>query len=616
MLASDSPRIHKFAEKTGKFDRIVWLENSKSLFSVYDDVKKFISIINVYLKNISSNNKLFYDETLFHWLHHVEGGNTTQKIQDALLLIDSYIDIIKTNDISKISEMIESKYIFEDSVLNETASHLKINLEFLNDFNFLKKIFRVKLIVKSLLKNAYYSLKFLTKISGYYSGKYLFCFNKSINKNRGNEMIFQLVGASEKHIENIIPVMKELEKLGYSPVILCLNSGKKIKYLNKTLKLNAEELESYIPVKSIIESLFYSIKILFKLNALKKEFYNVKTLEFKGVFLNDILFDSILFFLFDELPKRHRLNEAIKRFLKNRNPAAVKLWGGGNLIEGDLLYKNIIQLLPRKPVFINWFWLTAGAAYSETAGRIDLYLAAGKIQKRHLMNFGIPQEKIKLTGMIRYSDLNSKKTERFNANQIRDFLKSSIDFDLYILYDLANSVRGIQPVSEQIRILSYLLEFAEKQNKSALIIKPHPNCDTGEFVELFEKYNFPNIFVMNKNTSALDCLAAADIFVTKTSTMGLEAMRFGIPMINIILDAESKWELYGSGAVYIYNLEDYGAMMKKLLADKSFRKFWIAENSENQKKFLKEYFEDLDKSPAETGAAVIDEFVKKISDEI
>ncbi|MBP7653000.1 hypothetical protein KA977_06240 [Candidatus Dependentiae bacterium] len=610
ILASDSISLHKNCKKINWIDSDVWLEDSRSSFSVLNEVLKLIDSVNLFLKNISENDSLGLPQNLFYWIYHVEGGKTTQSIQDSVLLIESYSRLFKENDIIEVIIIGNRKFYFENMILIETAKKLNIKATLI-DFFYIK-MFSAFLfdIIKYSIKNMVHSVA----VTSYLMKKNFFAILKKqmFDENKEKfEILFQLCGNAKKHQENIIPIMKELNKIGYESIALCWRAKLAAKYLTEVEKLKVAELEYLIPFGTLIKTCFYSLITIFKLKKIYTRFSEFPEINYNGVKLDRILMRGIIFFLFSEIPMRYKFDCAVKKYFLTHHPVAVKLWGGGYVMEGSLLNDNIEKLPPNSmPARLYWFWLIGGPVHSRNISYVDLFLTAGDIQKKYLIDLGIPENRIKLTGMFRYTDLSGFKN-KYSVDDSKTILNIKNKYKLNITYDLSNSARGNQSVFEQIQILEFLFGFAKNNPEISLIIKPHPYCNVEDYLSLFNEYNLSNFYLIDKTTLPYHCLNFADVFITKISTMGLESMLFEKPILIILLDNEKNWRLYEDAAEYFYSTDECGNFLKKILADEEFKKKWTDETVRKQKKFLKRFFGIKTENAAAAGAAAIDDYLNQ-----
>ena len=94
IVASDDLRVHLEMEKYPWVAEVCYLEQMESFYAVAFDVIKYLELINQWLESLGNDPKGIPQELLY-WIRHCEGGKTTQRIQDLLLLIRSYQYLIR-----------------------------------------------------------------------------------------------------------------------------------------------------------------------------------------------------------------------------------------------------------------------------------------------------------------------------------------------------------------------------------------------------------------------------------------------------------------------------------------------------------------------------------------
>ena len=193
ILASDDIRVHKKIHKLDVIDKVIFLQKSISYPKVSESVVKMIDDVNIYFDRVAEKGT-FNKKDLF-WTYHVEGGYTTQIIQDVLLAIESAIIIFDQN---MISELVTIGY---DNTLS-----IKIikKLAFQRGYkisSFDGRFFSNKNVIKDLIRPVYFFFKSLgQKITS----KRLSYFNES------NIVLFQVCGSSAKNVQNVLFLQNEL----------------------------------------------------------------------------------------------------------------------------------------------------------------------------------------------------------------------------------------------------------------------------------------------------------------------------------------------------------------------------------------------------------------------
>ena len=167
IVASDDLRVHLEKEKYPWVEAVCYLEQMESLYAVAADVIKYLELINQWLESLGNDPKGIPKELLF-WIRACEGGKTTQRIQDLLLLIRSYRYLLDTYNISSIIILSHPQTEWEDDVLIKVGQSKGIEVRIIGRFRL--SILKAKLLswMKLLAREPYYiSYILLAKLRGH-----------------------------------------------------------------------------------------------------------------------------------------------------------------------------------------------------------------------------------------------------------------------------------------------------------------------------------------------------------------------------------------------------------------------------------------------------------------
>jgi len=498
---------------------------------------------------------------------------------------------------------------WEDDVLIEMARRRDIDIKVIGRYSIGVLINNAWTILKVYARAAYYVVNVLRiNLRNRFKSK------KSEPADK--EIVFQLCSSAYKHVENIVPLMKELKNKGYNPVALCWHSNEK--YIKKPGTdqvrgegLQAEELEKWCSFSDIWRSTSYVFWTWKRAKGEKSAFLSHPVLNYRSVHLGSLLWPSIRFFIMTELAQSHRLHQALKKYFKAHAPIAIKLWGAISLKEGYLAWKS---LDPKKRPLV--FFYTVGVyidwPYEELNSPVDLLFVAGEYHKKMVTKSdNIPFANIEICGQARYEGIKDFK-KKYSSEQSRIRLKIPLSFTTYIFLDTGYIVRGFLSTQEQVIITSLLLRFASEQPYVALIIKPHPGHKPGILESLIGYYVCKNVFFLDKNMLPYHALNAADMLITKYSTLGVEAMLLNCPVVCCILDGEQRFDIYENAADYIDRIEKLEGLLLKSITDDDFRQKWHDRHLRMQKAFLAEYFCEMEEPPAVYQAKVLDKYLKEM----
>jgi CDP-glycerol glycerophosphotransferase (TagB/SpsB family) len=128
---------------------------------------------------------------------------------------------------------------------------------------------------------------------------------------------------------------------------------------------------------------------------------------------------------------------------------------------------------------------------------------------------------------------------------------------------------------------------------------------------LVDKYPAKNIFVIDKNMTTSHPLNAADLLITKYSTIGLEAMLFNKPVVSVFLDKEEKFMIYGNAVECVTDIESLDILLKKLDSDSEYRGKWSGDINQRAEQYVREYLGVRERDSSVLAAEAIDSFIIK-----
>lgn len=593
VVASDDIRVKEFVKQYSWVDDVCWIEKMESFYNVASDVITILEAVNRWLESLA-NDRFGIPADLLFWIRHAEGGKTTQRIQDALLLIRSYIHLFDTHNVGRIVLLRDPNSIWEDDVLIQTARSRGIFVQEIGLFNQNKGLkYRIKGLI---LKAITYSKYFLRVPHHFYriykiiQVKYLQHSEHTVPTPSQNKIVFQLCSSGDNHVENIAPLMKALREKGYKPVALTWGATQGAEKVRQE-GLHAEELEMFIPEGISWEVPYRVFFTQMKANRKIKQFLNLPELEYQSVPLGALLWPSIQYFLKSELSMRYLLDQALKEYFKYNNPVAINLWGSICLAEGFITWKSLNRA-KRPLIFDYWPGVAIEWPYlpKEVATETDLFLAPGHIFKEYLQLYGYSPERIVVVGQGRYDHL-ADWVETNSADKSRAYLNIPSSYNIYVFYGPNATLRGCLTTQEQVLVTTALLGFAKQHPSAALIIKTHPTHQPGMLEQMIEYYSLPNVYLVDKNMLPYHSLNVADVVITKFSTIGIEAMLFGRPVISVILDNEERWQfVFQDAAEYVKTSATLEVLLEKLVDGTKFFSQWTEIQLKRQEHFLKQYF--------------------------
>lgn len=598
VIASDDLRVQLESEKYAWIEEKCYLEQMESLYLVADEVLKYLKVINQWLVSLGQDPRGIPQEVLF-WIDCCEGGKTTQRIQDLLLLIRSYQYLIDTYNITSIVVFSDPQNAWEDSVLAKLAQSKGIELNIIGRLSLagLKK--RGLLILKLLVREPYYIFSIL-----------MAKFRKRMRCNQPQispkEIVLQLCSSDLKFVEDVDFLMKALQARGYDPVTLHWRASKAIGPIQQA-GLRGEELEVYVPMSSLWLSAYRVWVTWRQAKKKRQEFEKNSGLEYRNTLLGPMLWPVVRDFFWEELAQRHRLRLAAQNYFAIHTPLAMRLWGGGDLMEGSILFKSLPE--NQNPMIFFWMLHYFDSPYESDYANTDLLLAAGDNQAGYLKMNGVPAERIVSVGISRYDYLEDFQKE-YSPGQSRDFLNIPHEFQYHILCDPNYTLRGFLTLQEQTLVTEALLNFARDNKSVAVLIKPHPAHHPGWLEDLIAYFALPNVFLIDKNMLPYHALNVADLLITKCSTIALEAMLFKKPVISILLDGGERFRIYGDAVARANSVGSFIEILTMVVKDGNWRKRWIERQMVHQAEFLEHYFCCRMGNASQLAAEVIDKFIR------
>jgi len=603
VLASDDPGVHEAAKEFLWIKEICWIEQMQSYYRVAPDVIRFIDVVNRWLKRLAIN-KCGFTEELFFFTHHVEGGMTSQRIQDALLLIRSYYFLFDNYEIKDVLLLNQSCLKWEDEVLREAARARNIGLKVVGGDFVAELINKMKTFLNIYLKVVCCLIKVISiGLGGLLKHHKI--------KPSDKEIVFQLCSSSYKHVENIVPLMKALKYKGYDPIALCWHPGESDTGQSgadqvRKEGLDAEDLEGRCSFFDVCLCIVGTLLVWKKVMDKKNEFLSHQELNFDSILLGRLLWPSILSFITIELPPSYLHYTTLKRYFKFHQPLAIRFWGAGELREGYLAEINCdAKHNPFK--FFYCIGPMINSPYDKMSNDLDLLFVAGEIQKKIAVKAtNISPDHIEICGQSRYEGLYDFKRLNDREKSL-SFLGISGDFSMYVLYDSSCVLRGFLSIAEQAMTTKTLLNIAARYPSAALLVKPHPAHQKGFLEEIINRSaHLKNVFLIDKDMLPYHALNVADVLITKFSTIGIEAMMFDCPVVSCLFDNEEGFKIYENSADYLYKINELEVLISRLIIDAVFRHSWRAQHLEKQKIFLAQYFVEIKEKPSVYQAEVLD----------
>lgn len=599
ILASDDPMVHELAKKYKWINEISWIEQMESFYKVADDVVAIIGQINRWLEKFGRETEIPKD--LLYWITHCEGGDTSQRVMDLLLMGRSYQSLV---DCFKISEVILVRSIdasWEDELFLEFADSIKIKARVFGRLSPTGWFYnRAWLKWRPLAVGVYWSFKIVqTKAINF------FCSQPIIDDTK--LVMVQLVGSEKKHLNHTQSLLRAINKSGLQGAVLGWRLGSSANILRKE-GIAVVELETWLSFRDIISGW---VRTIISWQWAKADINNFLS-DDQGIKalgpLRKILIKSVNSFYLSELPGRYYLKKSAIEFFQSHRPIALR---PHSLVlpEGVIPYRVIKNIDENILIFIQGGWpynVPNPITDSESPIPRDevVFCSCGKLHRNILLNSGFLDKNVYITGLHWVEPINEFK-KKISKIESRKILGLNLQAELYVLYDSNSSIRGYLTDQEIHSTLQLIMNIANKNKSIQVMIKPHPSHKKGLLEKIIKQYSLQNVKLIEQSNLPYHALNAADILVTKFSTLAIEGMFLGVPALGVILDHEENFKYYDSAVEYHDNLPSLEAKLEKLIGDREYRKEWIEKMKENQIEYFEKHGLASLGNPAQSVAKII-----------
>jgi surface carbohydrate biosynthesis protein len=227
----------------------------------------------------------------------------------------------------------------------------------------------------------------------------------------------------------------------------------------------------------------------------------------------------------------------------------------------------------------------------------DITCVQGEYEKRILLKYGYPKEKVVVTGQPRY-DLLYYADKIYDKKQIFKQLELDPNKELIVW---TTQTHGLS-LEENKKNINAIYSTAKALKNVQLVIKLHPGEDQG--AALYKKNESFNPIIKGKEMDTYALLYACDLMITRHSTTAMEAVALNKPVIVLNLSGEQDPVEYVEEGVAlgVYKEEDLKSAIEKLLQDDS-------ELAKNRAKYIEKYLYKIDGKASERVVNVIGEMI-------
>jgi hypothetical protein len=596
VVASDDLRVHAEARKIEGVQDVVFLEKVESFYAVAPDVLEILRAVNEWLSRLDHEDGIPRD--LLYWVCHCEGGDTTQRIQDALLLVRSYLGLIERLRPSEIVVVRNMSSSWEDDLLVACSARAGLHVRFVGNLGWRGRASRLWTQWRPLLKEIYFSLSII----------------RAWFRNAGRSrppldpqrlVAVQLCSAAKKHFNYCAPLIASLDRSGFQGVALCWGAGGAVNALRQE-KRRAIELEAWVGLRVLLTSWRRTANSWSRVRANREDFLKNETGCIHSELLRSVLWSSMRSFFLGEVAHRYRLDSACRNFFAKNPPRAARLWTRV-LPQGVTAYRALPP--GRRPLL---FWQPSDSFYTipwpyeHYDVPVDLVFVISEEHRNALLRKGLSPDRIVIAGFPWLTNLQSFQ-KRYGKSESRNIVGVKGEPDLCLLLDPGYVIRGYMAPAEQSLILSTILEVTRDFPNMHLIIKPHPGHLPGMLEALLSKYSLGNVTEVPKDDLPYHALNAADILITKMSMLAVEGMVLGVPTLAVLLDGERRFACFEDAAEYFFGVSDLRARVAELAGNPGLREGWKRKMRANATGYLRRHSSDLMQDPNEIIAHALQE---------
>jgi hypothetical protein len=594
IVASDSVQVQDILKNDSRIKGATYIDQMHSVFSVMDSVLSIRELVNDWLSEQSPETPRFF----LDWIKHAEGGWTTQRIQDALLLIDSYSKIIDTYNVVEVSFVRRIETEFEDGILRQTASSRKIGICEFKPLSYeISKAFDLtefhktalgKVLSVSLPAGLYY---LILKTRLFYKVlKYKIFTRRGRLPSDLSKVVFIAESNHDKAINDIIVLSKEFKKHeGFLPVGLLWNGNSGRKKVMRS-GITAYNLESWFPLsltQRVCSSYSKTRKRILKNIA---EFERLDNLKYRNVDLGKILLVSMRRFIEDDLLKRFVMYYSAENFFSKNYPCVFRSRGDFRLDLDIMCYESLKKAQLRNSIFPFIFTYQQGADlgveyYGKPAiDAIDLYFVWGEVERR-LNDRAFNKTETILGSSIFSSFFVNGEVSRDESLNILGIPNPRRFVCLYVSSFVAN---GLFSSHESSLMLSALISYANRNRRITLLVKPHPSEDTKLIYSIIRNHSVSsNVEVLDKSLPIFHCVNVADLVIHKHSTVAYEAMRIGRPVICFSMDREKRFlELWKESCDLFYDSESLVSFLDDITQSDERFDYWARKRRKIQREYI------------------------------
>jgi hypothetical protein len=600
IVVSDDPGVQEAARKQPGVRDTGFIERMESFYVVAADVRGLLEQINGWLTSFADPASNLFAETL-SWGLNVEGGYTTQRVQNALLLIRSYLELFTLWRVAEVHVITEPDALWEDLVLFEVTRSRRLPClqHPVQRLAIWRKIWWTR--VRPLAVAGYY----LANLARLGSAR----FSRPTEGSRlDGALVFQLCTSARNHVENVRPLMLSLKERGQRPIALCWTASDRYTKQSGAARLSADglsavRLERLLTFRDVLTDASLALRVAWRIWTSARTNPRWRELQFMDIALAPILFESLRHYLIAELPQRIRYQQALSTCLSAARPAAFKPWGGPESFEG----RTALRLLTHRAstlVFHYWLGGSLEWPYADCHHTLDLFLAKGPHEACHAArDYALSPDQIKLVGQARFDGYAEFLTHT-PTEVSRRRLNLPVAGLRYIGFDPNGVLRGLLTAREQIETTSAILRAVRGRSGVVVVIKPHPGYPVDHLKPLIAASGCENVVVLPRRSPVEHFLNAVDVIVTKFSTLILDAALMKRPAISVLLDGEDRFKMFGDMPAIVRSPLELEELLVELGDDAVYAK-WRGHRLAKCEQLLPDFYYQTDRPAVEIAAEAL-----------
>jgi len=536
--------------------------------------------INSFLEHEYPNIYMKKDDNLFEILRF----DLERKLKDILVYSNVIEKFLKEND------PYEIKFVLNDSIQSIVTEHILIQKKV--EFTVVKSEHKTGLIDqlnefkhqrKSWMKN---NIAYFNRAS-----------NKDMDNDQNNKNKVLLIMYSRSHLNQLLPVAIEINKI---------HSLKSKAIMVNDLEIAEELSENNIDfnIFSSYSSKISSEKIIKKVKDIKKNWLELENNDdFKNIFnikdINywDIMKDHLEDVFTVQLPNWIRTYYAAIDLIEAEEPSLIVFTYDAMPHEKSIILSSRFNNTPTLEV--------QHGVTNVDIGFVPLYTdkvaVFGENSKQFFIGYGIDENRIEITGRPLYDSWTKDSKKNSEVLKHPDIPKEG---RIILMATSALFHHRLDTFNNIKNMYSSVVKTVRQFPDHTLVIKLHPSEDVDNYRYATED---PDNVIFVKDIGLTELINRSDMVITDISTIGLEAIMLGMPVITLnYTDKKDAMPYASSGAaIGVYKPDDLKEAIDKILHDEDTQRTL----EESRKQFLQDYLYKLDGRSSERVARLIEKMI-------